>query len=313
MMGVVTLAVASVIIFAATNVLPGDVAEVVLGRNATPELVQSMDEKLRLNESVVSRYGDWISGVVQGDLGESLVAVAQDASQPHISAMISEPLRNSLVLASLALLALVPLSLALGVLAGLRHGKGVDYGISYVAVVIGALPEFVLGTFLIVVFFTQLGWLPPVALVPVGGSPLAHPDALVLPIAALCGASVAFAARQVRAGVVSVLDEEYVRSARLAGLRESRVIRRYVLRNALAPSVQIYAQTLQYMLGGVIVVEALFGYPGIGSLLVNAVSTRDATLVASVSLILAAIYVAINIAADIAVLLLVPKLRAAAR
>jgi peptide/nickel transport system permease protein len=226
--------------------------------------------------------------------------------------VIATALRNSIVLAGLATLLLAPLTLLAGTLAAKHERSALDYGITYGSLVLGSLPEFVLGTFLVVIFFTQLGLLPPVALVPPGTGPLAHPDALVLPVLTLLIVSLAFSARQVRAGMIHALRQDYVLMARLGGLPERRVLWRYALRNALAPSVQAFAQTVQYLFGGIIVVEALFAYPGIGDLLVNAVQTRDITEVQSIALILAAAYIAINIIADLVVVLLIPKLRTAA-
>src|SRR6202035_1770202 len=188
-------------------------------------------------------------------------------------------------------------------------GRRVDLGVSYAALLLGSLPEFVLGTFLILIFFSQLHLLPPVALVPPGASPLARPSALVLPVLTLLGVSLAFCARQVRAGVAEAMRQDYVTMARLGGLRERRVVWRYALRNALAPSVQTFAQAVQYLLGGIIVVEALFAYPGLRSMLINAVQTGDETEVQAIALVLAAAYIVLNIAADLIVVLLVPKLR----
>jgi peptide/nickel transport system permease protein len=161
------------------------------------------------------------------------------------------------------------------------------------------------------VFFTWLHLLPPVALLSPGQSPLSQPRALVLPVLTLLAVAVGAGVRQVRAGMIEVLQQDYVRFARLNGIGERRVILRYALRNALAPSVQIIAQNLQYLVGGIIVVESVFAYPGIGTYLVNAVAARDVTEVQAAAIILAALYIVINIAADLIVVFLVPKLRTA--
>jgi peptide/nickel transport system permease protein len=190
-----------------------------------------------------------------------------------------------------------------------QAGRAGDYVVSYASLVLGALPEFVLGTFLILIFFSQLNWLPPVARVPPGTSPLDDVRSLVLPIMTLVLVALAFCARQVRAGVVEALRQDYVKMARLNGLPERRVLWRYALRNALAPSIQTFAQAVQYLFGGIIVVEALFAYPGIGSLLVQSVSLRDVTEVQAIAVVLATVYILINIVADLLVVLLIPKLR----
>ena len=307
--GIATLLVASILIFLATNALPGNVAEVVLGKTATPAAVKELRGQLHLDRPLLTRYGSWLGGAVRGDLGQSAVELAQGAPKAPVSHLIGTPLRNSFVLAVGTMILLIPLSLLLGTAAAVRAGKATDYTVSYVALVLGALPEFVLGTFLILILFSELRLLSPVALVPPGTSPLAHLDNLVLPVVTLLGVSLAFSARQVRAGVMQALRQDYVMMARLGGIREARVLWRYALRNALAPTIQTFALSIQYLFGGIIVVEALFAYPGIGQLLVQSVSTRDVTAVQGVTLVLATIYIAINIVADLVVVLLVPKLR----
>lgn len=307
--GVVTLLVASVLIFLATNALPGNVAETVLGRNTTPALVAKLNHQLHLDQSLIVRYGNWLGDALHGNLGQSAVQLAQGAPKAPITHLIGTPLRNSFVLAVLTSILLLPLSLILGTLAAARAGRASDYAVSYISLVFNALPEFVLGTFLILILFSELHLLPPVALVPPGSTPFDHPNALVLPVLTLLGVSLAFSTRQVRAGVIQALRQDYVTMARLSGIQEGRVLWRFALRNALAPSVQIFAQSIQYLFGGIIIVEALFAYPGIGQLLVQAVTARDVTEVAGITIVLATIYIAINIVADVIVVLLVPKLR----
>jgi peptide/nickel transport system permease protein len=311
--GLVTLLVASILIFLATNALPGNVAETVLGRSATPAQVGHLEKELGLNRPLATRYLDWLGSALHGDFGKSAVAVAQSDPRTAVSSMIGTPLRNSLILAVIAFVLLVPLAMLAGTIAAVHAGRRTDYVVSYTALIFGALPEFVLGTLLIVVFFSVLGLLPPVALVPPGTSPLSSVTSLILPVATLLGVALAFCARQVRAGLAASLGKDFVTMARLGGLRERRVLFGYALRNSLAPSVQSFAQALQYLFGGIIVVETLFSYPGIGQLLVQAVQTRDVTLVQSIALILAAVYITINILADLLVVLLVPKLRTGLR
>lgn len=307
--GVVTLLVASILIFLATNALPGDVAEITLGKFATPKRVNELRDQLNLNRPLVVRYGSWIGNAVRGDLGQSTVQAANQANASPVWQLIRTPLRNSLILAAITVALLIPLALVAGTAAGVRAGSATDYSVSYATLVIGSLPEFVVGTFLITILFSQLDLLPPVALVPPGASPFDHIDSLVMPVLTLLAVSLAFSARQVRAGVAEVMRQEYIPMARLSGIPERRVLWRYALRNALAPSVQTFAQSIQYLFGGIIVVESLFSYPGIGQLLVEAVSERDVTLVQGITLVLAAAYIAVNILADLIVVFLVPKLR----
>lgn len=309
--GLATLLVISFLVFLLTDVLPGNTAEVVLGKQATPENVTALEGELGLDEPFVTRYARWAGGLATGDLGDSSIALATNEPDPSIVGKVRQPMRDSAILAGITVLLLVPLAISLGVLAAIKRGKLADYVISFTVLILAAFPEFVLGTFLIVVFFTELDLLPPVALIAPGETPFAAPDRLVLPVLTLLGIAVGFSARQLRAGMAESLEQDYVTMARLNGLRERRVITRYALRNALAPSVQAIAQTLQYLIGGIIVVEALFAYPGIGSSLVQAVSERDVTTVASIAVLLAAVYILINIIADLLVVFLVPKLRTA--
>jgi peptide/nickel transport system permease protein len=305
----VALFAASVLIFAAVQVLPGNAAEAVLGRNASPQAVAILEHQMHLDEPVVTRYLNWLGGFVHGNLGDSTVALAQGATRAPVWHLISGPAKNSLILATITALLMIPLSLGLGMLAAVRAGRPTDHAISLSSLAAISMPEFVIGSLLVAVFFIGLGLLPPVAIIPPGANPLSTPKELVLPVATLLLASLAAGIRMVRAGMIEVLQTEYVQTARLNGLPETRVLVRYALRNALAPSVQVMAQTLQYLIGGIIVVESVFGYPGIGSQLVEAVQNRDATVVMSVAMLIAVTYVFINLVADLVVLLLVPKLR----
>jgi peptide/nickel transport system permease protein len=299
---------ASVLTFAATNALPSSAVAVVLGKHASPRLVATIGRELHLTGPLIPRYLQWVGNILHGNLGLSSTALVLGYKRPVLG-LIGEPLFNSFVLALITMLLLVPLSLLLGTVAAVRSNRETDYAVSYSALVLGSLPEFVLGTFLLLIFFVKFDLLPPVALVSPGTSPLAHPLALVLPVLTLLGVAVAFCARQVRAGVITALRQDYVATARLNGMREPRVLWRYALRNALAPSIQSFAQALQYLFGGIIIVESVFAYPGIGTLLVEAVLGRDLTEVQGIAIVLAALYIAVNVAADLIVVLLVPKLR----
>ena len=300
---------ASILIFAAVELLPGSPASAVLGRDATPAAVKVLTHRMQLDRPAPTRYIDWLEGFVHGDLGDSAVALAQGRPHAPIWHIISGPLKNSAILAALTALLMIPLSLGLGALAAVKAGRPADHTISLGSLVLISLPEFVTGSLLVAIFFVGLHLLPPVAIVPPGVNPLSNPKQLILPVATLLCASLASGIRMVRAGTYEVLQTEYVQAARLNGLAERRVIMRYALRNSLAPSVQVLAQNLQYLVGGVIVVEAVFAYPGIGSQLVVAVQNRDVTVVQSVAMLIAVAYVTINLVADVTVMLLVPKLR----
>jgi peptide/nickel transport system permease protein len=303
------LLAASVLIFVGVQILPGNTASAVLGRSASPESIRVLTKQMGLDRPATTRYFDWLGGFVHGDLGNSAVAQAQGQKDAKIWPLISGPLKNSAILAALTALFMIPLSLGLGTLAAVRAGRPTDHVISLAALAAVSMPEFVVGALLVAIFFVGLNLLPPVAIVPPGGNPLSQPKQLVLPVVTLLFASLAAGIRMVRAGMFEALQTEYVQSARLNGISEQRVVSRYALRNALAPSVQVLAQNLQYLVGGIIVVESVFAYPGIGSQLVNAVQLRDVTMVQSVAMLIAVIYVFINLIADFVVMLLVPKLR----
>ena len=215
------------------------------------------------------------------------------------------------MLALVTIALLVPIGVILGVLAATRAGRGLDHAVSIGSLTVVALPEFVTGAILVLVFAVWLDVLPGVSLVPVGESPLSNPSALVLPVATLLAASLAQTLRMVRAGMLDALRSDFVQMARLSGYPERRVVYRHALRNALAPTVQVIALNVQWLIGGIIVTEYVFSYPGIGQGLVQAVAIRDVPFVQAVALIIAAVYVTLNIVADIVVVLLIPKLRTA--
>ena len=306
--GLATLLAVSALVFVGTEILPGDAASAVLGRTAQPAQLAQMRELMGLDEPALRRYLDWLGGMLTGDLGNSAAGYAAGSETP-IWNKIRGPLANTITLAAIVVVLLIPVALLLGVAAATRVDRPLDHGISMSTLAVVSLPEFIIGSLLIVVFFSWLDVLPPVALVRPGASPLDNPDALVLPVLTLLGATLAGSTRMVRAGMVEVLRSDFVQMARLNGIPERRVVLRYGLRNALAPAVQVFAQNIQYLIGGIIVVEYLFSYPGIGKELVDAVAIRDVRVVQSIAFLIAAFYIAVNIVADLLVLVLVPKLR----
>jgi peptide/nickel transport system permease protein len=305
--GLLTLLVVSILVFVGTELL-GDPASAILGRNATPENLAEMRELMGLDEPAIERYFDWLGGLLTGDLGNSAAGYAQGGEVP-IWDDIKGKLGNSFALAAITALIMVPLSLFFGVRAALRARRAEDHAISVSSLAVSSLPEFVIGSLLILAFFAWLDVLPPVSLIAPGESPFADPKKLVLPVLTLLGVTCAASIRMVRAGMIETLGTDYVQMARLNGFRERLVVWRYALRNALAPAVQVFAQNIQFLIGGIIVTEYLFAYPGIGQELVNAVSIRDVRVVQSLAIVVAAFYVVVNIIADLVVMLLVPKLR----
>jgi peptide/nickel transport system permease protein len=307
--GVLTLLVVSVLIFICTSVIPGNAAVITLGKSATASSLQRLEATLGLNRPLYQQYLSWLGGILHGSFGDSAVALAHHQVDPSIASSIKNPLINSFILGGITAILLIPLTLVLGVLTGIKANKAVDHAISLPSLVIAGLPEFVTGSLLIYIFFSELNLLPPVSLVPPGQSPLATPNILVLPVLTLLAVAVGSGIRQVRLGMIEVLQTDFVQFARLNGIGERRVLVRYAMRNAIANSIQTIAQNLQYLVGGIIVVEAVFAYPGIGTYLVTAVLARDTNEVLAASIILAALYTVINIGADLLVVFLVPKLR----
>jgi peptide/nickel transport system permease protein len=310
-LGILTLFVVSILIFVGVEVLPGDVAHAVLGRNATPEAVAKIRAELHLDRPASIRYLKWVGGVAHGDLGVSAAREIQGntGQSAAVSGLIGDRFLNTGILAAVTLMILIPAGVLLGTLAATKEGKALDHVVSLGAVAAISLPEFVVGTLLILVFATWLGILPPVSFLPPGRQVLDNPSILVLPVATLVAAALAQMTRMTRAGVVDVLGSEYVEMARLRGFGERRVVIRFGLRNALAPTIAVIGLNIQWLIGGVVVVETVFGYPGIGQALVQAVYLRDTQYVESVVLLIAAVYIAVTILVDLAIFLAIPKLR----
>lgn len=306
--GVAVLLVLSVLVFIATSVIPGDAASAILGRQATEDQLAALRHDMGIDRPLIVQYAHWLAGLVSGDLGNSAAGYAA-GGEVSIWSQIAAPLADSAVLAATAFIPVVVLSVLLGVWSALRAGRWQDHLISAGTLVPSALPEFVFGAVLLGVFFSLLGLLPPVSLITPGQSPLATPELLVLPVLTIVGVCLGPCVRMVRAGMIEALAADSVAVARLNGIDEPKVVRRYALRNALAPSIQVLALTAQYLMGGLLIVEYLFGYPGIGKKLVDAVTGNDNLQVQSITMLLAAIYVGITILADLAVMLVVPKLR----
>jgi peptide/nickel transport system permease protein len=304
LLGVLTLFLVSIVVFAATQLLPGDAARAVLGRDATPQRLAAFRAQFHLNHSAVSQYWAWLSGLLEGNPGTSL------ANGLPVWSTVQPRIVNSLYLLVVVGVVGVPLSLGLGIWAALRRDKLFDHATSTITLAAAALPEFVVAIALIIVFATVvLQVLPPVSLVAPGTSVWSEPDVLVLPVATLTIAVVPYIYRMTRGTMIEVLESEYIEMARLKGTPRRALLLRHALPNALAPTVQAIALTFAYLAGGVVVVEYVFGYPGVGQGLVNAVSARDLPTIQLIVLLLAAFYVAVNILADVVAIMATPKLR----
>jgi peptide/nickel transport system permease protein len=303
-LGLLTLFLVSIVVFAAKQALPGDPARSMLGRNATPESLATLREQLDLDRPVVQQYMTWLGGILTGDLGKSVAA-----NQP-VTELISKRVENSAVLMLLAALISVPLSIAVGSVAARRRDTAFDHATSIVTLALAALPEFVVAIGLVVLFGTTVFTvLPAVSLIPPDEAAWHHLKELVLPTTALVFAVSPYIARIMRASMVEVLESDYVEMARLKGMPERTVLWRHALPNAIAPAIQVIALNLAYLAGGIVVVEFVFGYPGIGGGLVDAVSNRDLQVVQALAILIAALYVFLNLCADIAAILVSPRLR----
>ncbi|HJY24718.1 MAG TPA: ABC transporter permease [Actinomycetes bacterium] len=307
-LGVLTLFLISLVVFAAVLALPGDAATAILGREATPERVAALRDQLNLNDSVITQYLDWIGGVVTGSFGESA------ATQQPVSELLSDRVANTAFLVFVAAIVAVPLSIGIGVWTAMRRDRSVDHVISTSSLVLAALPEFVIGIGLILLFATSVfHWFPAVSLLAPDERAWSDPSVVVLPAATLILAVTPYISRIMRGSMIEVLESEYVTMARLKGLPERTVIWRHAVPNAIVPAIQVTALQLAWMAGGVVVVEFVFSYPGIGSLFIDAVGNRDMPVVQTITMLAAAIYVVLNILADLATIAVTPRLRTEAR
>ena len=307
-LGLLTLLLVSIVVFAATQALPGNAARAILGRDATPQRIAALTAQLHLNRPVTSQYLHWLGGVLTGNLGTSA------ASQQAVTQLISGRLLNSAFLVLVSALVALPLSVLLGVIMAMRRDRTADHTLSLVTLALASLPEFVIGIALVLVFATNLSHLlPAVSLVPPGEHAWNHPSVVVLPAATLVLAVTPYISRIMRGSMIEVLESDYVTMARLKGLSERTVIWRHAVPNAIVPAIQVSALQLAYMAGGVVVVEYVFTYPGIGAALVDAVGNRDVPVVQALVLIIAAVYVVVNLLADLATIIVSPRLRTAAQ
>jgi peptide/nickel transport system permease protein len=297
------MAIVSVLIFGIVQVLPGDVAVMILGTSATDADLAALRTKLGLDRPAPLRYADWVSGAVRGEWGTSLLY------QVPVRPLVIERLRRSAALAVLALVVAVPLAIGLGVLAALRRNGFFDQAVALVTLVAVSLPEFIVGTVLVLVLAFRFALFPPSSLIDPGASAWAVAPKLALPVLTLVLALLAHMTRMTRASMLDVLEQPYIRAARLKGLRPRRVILRHALRNALLPTVGIVAINVGFLIGGIVVVETVFAYPGLGRLMVDAVNHRDVPVIQMAALLIALTYALANLAADLAYAYLDPRIR----
>lgn len=299
----VTMFLASVIIFSITQLLPGDVAQVVLGQFATPQAVENLREELGLNRPYYIQYFDWLTNFIRGDWDTSMV------SRLEVRPMVIGRLRNSMMLAGLSLILYVPLGILLGVIAALKEDGPVDQAISSFSMAFVGLPEFVTGLLLISFLAISAELLPANSSIEPESSFREAFPYLILPAITVSLTSLGYVARMTRSSTIDVLRSDYVRAADLKGLPRRQVLLKHVLRNSLLPTVTIVAMGIGWLIGGLIVTESVFGYPGLGRLLVFGIQRRDLTLIQATSMVIVAIYSLANLAADILYGILNPRIR----
>ncbi len=298
-----TLLLVSMVIFAISGLLPGDAAQEALGQGATAGQIAALRHEMGLDQPGPVRYVRWLGGIVKGDPGTSIVA-----NQP-VSKIISERLPNTLRLAALTSMVAVPLAFLIGVFSAIARGRRLDRALNVLTLSMVALPEFLVATLAVLLFAVKLRWLPSIALVPQEPTLGEFLRAYTMPVISLAVIVVAQMARMIRAAIIAELDRPYVEMARLKGVRPGRLIFRHVLPNAIGPIVNAMALSLSYLFGGAIIVETIFSYPGLASLMVNAVTSRDMPLLQACAMIFCATYLLLVLIADTVAILANPQLR----
>ncbi len=300
---VLTLWLLTLIVFFGGQILPGDPARATLGNLAAPSAVQALDHQLGVDRPLLTRYLSWLGGLLHGDLGTSYTY--QTAVEPFIRAALI----NSVKLAALAFVIVVPLGIIGGVIAALYAGRGTDRVISVTGLSLSSVPEFVSGIVLLVIFGVELKWLPVTASAGAGASALDQFRHLILPAIPLVFVLFGYIARMARAGTIEALNSDYTRTATLKGLPETTVIRRHVLRNSLLPTITVIATQTGYLIGGLVVVETLFNYQGLGNLIYKSAVAKDFPMFEAGVLVIGVVYVVATLIADLLLTWLNPRLR----
>ena len=302
-LAVVTIFIISLIVFFGLEALPGDAATAYLGQLATEESLKALREEFGLNKPPLERYMNWLGDLLKGDLGESL------SRKKPVTELIGNRFRNTAVLAVAATLFAVPIAILFGVIAGLTRDKWPDISVSLVAIISMTLPGFVIATVLIYIFAIRLDWFPAVTLIPSDAPVSKLLPNIVLPIITLTFIMVAHILRLVRTNMIDVMLSDYVQMARLKGVPTIKIVFQHALPNAMLPTINIIALTIAWLVGGVAIVETIFNYPGIGSLMIHGISDKDLPLIQGIAIILSAIFIMINLIADLLSLFLNPRLR----
>ena len=303
MLGLITMWIVSVMVFTATEILPGDVASAIMGKSATPEALQSIRTELGLDQPALVRYGGWLMDIFSGDLGNSL------ATGRKITELIGERLGNTIVLAVATALFAVPLSIFLGLFAAMFPGSFFDRGVSTSTLCLVSVPEFFIASVLVLIFSISLNWLPAISQISLNAPFLKLVQALALPVMTLTAAIMAHMARMTRTSVLNVVSSTYIEMAILKGVPRRTIIVRHAFPNALSPIFNVVALNLAYLISGVVIVETMFAYPGIARLMVDAVTNRDIPLVQACAMLFCGTYVGLNMLADLLSTIFNPRLR----
>jgi peptide/nickel transport system permease protein len=299
----VTLLIVSMVVFAITAVLPGDAAQQALGQFATPEQVAALRLKMGLDQPGVVRYLHWLTSLLGGDLGMSL------SSAMPVSELMAGLVPNTLMLAAVTALVSVPVALAVGIGSAMGRGGRIDSALNFITLALVAVPEFLVATLAVLVFAVNLGWLSALSYASDISSPWQFMRTYALPVMTLSFVIVAQMARMTRAAVIDQLESPYVEMARLKGVGPVRIVLRHALPNAIGPIANAVALSLSYLLGGVVIVETIFNYPGIASLMVDAVTNRDMALVQACTMLFCTAYLGLVLLADLCAILSNPRLR----
>ena len=304
--GLLTAWLVSILVFVGTEFLPGDVAQAVLGRSATPETLAAVREQMGLNEPALFRYFSWLGGFVTGDMGTSL------ANGVEISSLVEDRLTNTLVLAGTTALFAVPLSVCLGLVSATFPGTILDKVISLASLSFVSIPDFLLASILVIIFAVGLHWFPSVSYITDGFRDVGHFfQVMTLPVLTLSAAITAQMTRMVRATIVNILASPYVEMALLKGVPRRKIIFVHALVNTIGPIANVIALNLAYLISGVVIVETIFAYPGLAKLIVDGVTTRDFPIVQSCALIFCFGYIIFMLIADILAIVSNPRLRRA--
>ena len=302
-MSLLTLLLLSLLIFILIDVLPGDVATRILGRQATPATLELLRQHFHLKDPAFARYLRWLGGIVRGDFGTTLT------NARPIGAILAPRLVNTAWLSLVAFLLYLPLALIPSALQAVNRDRAIDHAISVVTLTFLSVPDFLLATFLMIGFVVLVPVLPATSVVEPTSTFWEYARALVLPATTLAIVMAATAIRMLRDNLIEVLDSDYVRMAEYKGLSKRRVLLRHALPNALIPSLNVTALNFTYLIGGVVIIERVFAYPGFGSLLVDALQLRDVPLIEATVLIAGAVYVSANLLADVGAIVLNPRLQ----